>query len=49
MKKQQGFIDITMAQIWTAMIICGLIGYAIIRTLEWLWPYVKAVIHGVTA
>ncbi len=49
MNKQRGFINITTADMWVFFIVIGLIGYGVIRVLEWLWPYVKAVIHGATA
>ena len=49
MKKQKGFIDLTLGHIITFAVVCGVVGYATIRALEWLWPFVKAVIHGATA
>lgn len=49
MKRQQGFINITG---WDMVFVCaviGLIGWAVLRTLEWVWPFIKMAIHAATA
>jgi len=49
MKNQRGYLDISLGQILFFLTCVALLGYVVIRTFEWLWPYVKAVIHGATA
>lgn len=49
MKKQQGFINITGGQMAFVCIVIGLIGWAVVRTLEWVWPFIKLAIHAATA
>jgi len=47
-KNQRGFIDITLTHIWIFLIVVGVLGYGVIRAIEWFWPFVKAVIHEAT-
>lgn len=46
---QRGFIHITTGDCIAFLVVVGLIGYAILRSAELLWPLIKAVIHAATA
>jgi hypothetical protein len=48
MKKQKGFIHITNADLLLALVIVMLAGWAIGHGIEWVWPYLKSVIHMAT-
>ena len=45
MKKQRGFIFLETSH----LCMVGFVGWGIGRTVEWLWPFVKAIIHSATS
>lgn len=49
MRKQRGFINITTADLVVFFLLIALLGWMVGHFLEWIWPYVKAFIHGATA
>lgn len=49
MKNQRGYFGPSLGQVFFFLACVALLGYAGIRTLEALWPYIKAAIHGATA
>lgn len=49
MNKERGFIHISTADLIFFLGLIGTVGWGIGRFIEWVWPYVKAVIHAATA
>ena len=50
MKNQNGYIDIDLGAIFAGCLVIGaVLGIAVWPVIGWVWPYVKAFIHGITA
>lgn len=50
MKSQSGYYNLDMTGVLIAMLIVGIIlGIAVWELLKWLWPFVKAWLHAITA
>lgn len=48
--KQRGFVDLNIGAMIVFLLVVGAIaGIAIYKLIAWLWPYLKAFLHQVTA